>query len=71
MESGFSTTKRNKGTKMTTETNHALQNAIGWMASIEEMLFAADEANWNRLEELQGCDEDELTIDERRNSTSC
>ena len=49
---------------MNTETNHALENAKSWMESIESMLFAADENNWDRLEELKDSLEDDRVIPE-------
>lgn len=46
---------------MTTETNHALQNAQGWMETIHNFIIAMDEESWERREELQDRVTDEET----------
>ncbi|HUX46736.1 MAG TPA: hypothetical protein VMV58_01860, partial [Desulfosporosinus sp.] len=38
---------------MTTDTNHAEQNAIAWAESIADYVEAADSETWDRLEKLR------------------
>lgn len=45
--------------------NHAKEQAAAQYASIETMLRAADPDTWERLEELQDMEQDEMTDDDK------